>query len=106
VNYHDFADEDDVIDRIIELDTNDDHYLEMVREPWFSGNEPTQCFDMSKLLGRFEQIFTSDKTPVAKAGQHRFVNRIKRLGHKLNRNAWRLQRDVRYMLSSISQAGG
>ena len=35
VNYYDFNSEDDMIDYIIELDKNDDKYLEMLNQPWF-----------------------------------------------------------------------
>jgi hypothetical protein len=35
VNCHDFSSSNDVIDFIIELDKNDDKYLEMLNQPWF-----------------------------------------------------------------------
>ena len=37
INCHDYNSFDDVIDRIIELDKNDDKYLEMLKEPWLPG---------------------------------------------------------------------
>ena len=37
VNYHDFRNEDEMIDYIIELDKNDDKYLNILNQPWFTG---------------------------------------------------------------------
>lgn len=39
VNFHDFKSEDDMIEYIIELDKNDDKYMEMLQNPWFPNNE-------------------------------------------------------------------
>ena len=36
INYYDFKNEDDLIEYIIELDKNDDKYLEILKLPWFS----------------------------------------------------------------------
>jgi hypothetical protein len=35
INFYDFKSEDEMIDYIIELDKNDDRYLEMLNQPWF-----------------------------------------------------------------------
>ena len=35
VNFHDFGNEDEMIDYIIELDKNDDKYLNILNQPWF-----------------------------------------------------------------------
>jgi hypothetical protein len=37
VNFYDFNSEDDMIDFIIDLDKNDDKYLDMLNQPWFEG---------------------------------------------------------------------
>lgn len=39
INYYDFNSEDDMIDYIIELDKNDDKYMEILKEPWFLDNK-------------------------------------------------------------------
>jgi hypothetical protein len=36
INYYDFKSEDDLVGYIIELDKNDDKYLEKLNQPWFS----------------------------------------------------------------------
>ena len=40
INMRDFKSEDDAIDYIIELDKNDDKYMEVMKECWFpNGNQ-------------------------------------------------------------------
>lgn len=39
VNVHDFSSENDVIEYIIELDNNDDKYMNLLRQPWFNNNQ-------------------------------------------------------------------
>jgi len=37
INFYDFNSEDDMIDYIVELDKDDDRYLNMLNKPWFDG---------------------------------------------------------------------
>jgi hypothetical protein len=66
LNYHDFPDEDALIERIIELDQNDDLYLEYLREPYFHNNEPNIYCRPDYLLEFFERIFRERKPPIAR----------------------------------------
>jgi hypothetical protein len=36
INFYDFNSEEDMIDYIIELDKDDDKYLEVLKQPWFT----------------------------------------------------------------------
>ena len=38
VNWHDFKSDNDVIDFIIDLDKNDDKYMNMLQQPWLNNN--------------------------------------------------------------------
>lgn len=38
VNFHDFKNEDDVIEYVIMLDKNDEEYMKVMKEPWFPNN--------------------------------------------------------------------
>ena len=42
ISYYDFKSEDEMIDYIIELDKNDDKYMEIMKQPWFINNEITE----------------------------------------------------------------
>jgi hypothetical protein len=38
VNFYDFHSKEDMIDHIIELDKNNEKYLELLKKPWLSGS--------------------------------------------------------------------
>jgi hypothetical protein len=56
VNHHDFANEDEVIERIVEIDRNDGLYKKYLQEPWLHGNEPNQFMDLLKIKSRLQEI--------------------------------------------------
>ena len=39
VNFYDFKNEDDMIDYIVELDKNDDKYIDVFNQPWLTNNQ-------------------------------------------------------------------
>ena len=65
VNYFDHGSLEALVERVIEIDRNDDLYLEYLREPWFHGNAPPQHLLPEAMLDQFERIFTTFITPVA-----------------------------------------
>jgi len=65
LNYHDFPNEDALIDRILEIDSNPGLYLEYLREPFFHHNTPNQYYSEDRILDFFEKIFTDDSPPIA-----------------------------------------
>jgi hypothetical protein len=65
LNYHDFPSEEALMDRIMEIDRNDDLYMQYLKEPFFHGNQPSPAYDTKKMLDFFEGIFSSTKPPVA-----------------------------------------
>jgi hypothetical protein len=46
----------DVVDEIVELDRNDNKYVEMLRQPWFHDNIPNKYCDPNYLCDFFEKI--------------------------------------------------
>lgn len=76
INYHDFKSDNEVIDRIIELDKRDDLYIKMMAEPWFKMNQLPECVDNEKVLGQFEKIFNAKGkiTPVAQTIRQHFYH--------------------------------
>lgn len=68
LNYHDFSCEDELIDRIVELDRNDDAYLEMLEKPWLHGNELAASLRPESILRKFGEIFAAPlKRPRARS---------------------------------------
>jgi alpha(1,3/1,4) fucosyltransferase len=72
VNYNDYANEEAFIERIIELDKNDDLYLKVLSEPWYNDNSMPDYLKEDKILDFFEGIFlrAKDIRPVARRYNH------------------------------------
>jgi hypothetical protein len=65
LNAHDFATDEALIDKIIELDQDDSKYLEYAQEPFFKNDKPNEFFSRTRLLDQFERIFNTPITPVS-----------------------------------------
>lgn len=65
VNCHDFENFDEAIERIIEIDTNDDLYRQYLNAPAFPGNVENEYVNEDNILDRFEVIFASRDIPLA-----------------------------------------
>jgi len=52
----------DVVDEVVELDRDDDGYLEMMREPWFRDNAPNQYCDPDYLCDFFGKIVADHRS--------------------------------------------
>lgn len=57
INFYDFKSEDDMIDYIIELDKNDDKYLEVLKQPWFVNNEVPESNKIDNIKSFLYKIF-------------------------------------------------
>lgn len=68
VNYYDFSNEDEVIDRIIEIDQNPDIYLNILSQPYFPNNQLNEYVREENILSQLDIIIDSiqGKVPVAK----------------------------------------
>lgn len=65
INYFDYGSLEALVERVIEVDRNDELYLEYLRQPWFPQNQiPPQVSD-EKILAQFERIFATTRTPIA-----------------------------------------
>lgn len=54
INYDDFENEEDIIEKIIELDNDDEKYQEMLKEPFFKGNKlPSRIKTIKEDLEKF-----------------------------------------------------
>lgn len=65
LSYYDFESEEELIERIVEIDRNDDLYLEYLKQPYFTGNKVNPFIDASNVLKQFDYIFNNEKVPVA-----------------------------------------
>ena len=74
INYYDYRSEEALIERIIEIDQNDDLYLEYLRQPYYHGNHVNQFVDPENVLDQFDRIFQTKKTPVAQIRRYAILN--------------------------------
>jgi hypothetical protein len=65
LNSHDFPSDEALIEKIIELDRDDQKYQDWLRQPCFHNNKPNPYFDPDRILDFFEHIFTTPIRPVA-----------------------------------------
>ena len=61
VNYFDHGGLDELVDRVIEIDRNDDLYCQYLREPWYHGNVVNEYVQPENVLAQFERIFTAKR---------------------------------------------
>ncbi|HMO33786.1 MAG TPA: glycosyltransferase family 10 [Saprospiraceae bacterium] len=65
VNWHDYGDDESVIQRIIELDQNPEAMAALLSEPWFQENKLNQYIQEELIFAFFQRIFTTSVKPVA-----------------------------------------
>jgi hypothetical protein len=65
INCHDYQDDEAVIEKIIELDRNDDLYLKYCTEPYYHNNVVNKYAKLENVLNQFEMILNSQIVPVA-----------------------------------------
>jgi hypothetical protein len=65
LNRADFASDEALIEKIIELDNDDAKYLEYMRQPYFHSDQPNLYFNRERMLDYFERVFTQKIVPVA-----------------------------------------
>jgi len=66
LNYFDFPSEEALIERIIELDRDDQKYLEVLRQPYVRSDLPNPCFDPNRFLDFFERILDAKTPPISR----------------------------------------
>lgn len=57
ISFHDFEDEEEMIECIISLDRNDGLYIKKMSEPWLNENKLSGCLDIYEITKQFEKIF-------------------------------------------------
>ncbi len=94
LNYHSFESDEALIEKIIEIDKNDDLFIQMLNEPFFENNVVNQYVDKSNIKKGLKEIIDSEITPIAQELPDYYFEepvhslRIKalRTNYKLNHN--------------------
>lgn len=75
LNYHDFPSQQAFINRIIEVDKNDELYRQYLREPFFHGNKPNIYFDQQRILDFLSDAIDDQRPPVSTRGAWKYPGR-------------------------------
>ncbi len=65
LNLVNYQSEQALIEKVIELDQDDDKYIEMMSKPWIKEGQSNPLFEEDKLIQFFEKIFTAENHPLA-----------------------------------------
>jgi hypothetical protein len=80
INAHDYPDDESLIQRILEIDQNDELALDIISQPIFNENQYPEHIRDENVLRFFKMIFDERPgiTPVAQTSRH-LVHRLRRL---------------------------
>jgi len=65
INYYDYRDFDVLIERIIQIDNDDNLWGDYLRQPFYYNNEVNEFARPENVLKQFDYIFNNDRVPVA-----------------------------------------
>ncbi len=65
LNYYDYGSDEELIERIIEIDKNDDLYVEYLKQPFFVNNELNEYVKKENIMKQLEYIINDNKEPVS-----------------------------------------
>ncbi|MCC6493934.1 MAG: glycosyltransferase [Pirellulales bacterium] len=78
VNFFDYGSLDDLVDRIVDIDRNDDLYCDYLRQPWYHGDEVNRYVRPENVIRQFARIFSQPVAPAAASRQSIFPWPIRR----------------------------
>jgi alpha(1,3/1,4) fucosyltransferase len=102
LSYYDHGSLEALIERLIEVDRDEELYCEYLSQPWRPPQLCEEATDHSKLLARFEQIFSASQTPVARqkrSVRYFIIHPPRRAAATLKLKSARLATKIRYHLS-------
>lgn len=93
INWYDYGSDEAMIEKIIEIDSDDTKYAELLAQPWFHNNEVNGYVKKENILRQLEHIIEGGHTPIARSlpegklkGKARdLVLQKYRMGYKLHR---------------------
>ncbi len=61
-NYYDYSSEEEMIERIIEVDQNDDLYVKMMQQSWYNNNQINEYIKKENIMRHFRTIIEGSTT--------------------------------------------
>ncbi len=65
LNLNDFHSDEEMIEKIIELDNNDELYKQYLIQPWFNNNKINEFANKNEIIKKFDRIFNEKIIPVS-----------------------------------------
>jgi hypothetical protein len=65
LNRHEYPSDEALIEKIIELDQNNDLYFQMLKEPWFANNDLNSFIKAENIEAFFHKVFSYREQPIA-----------------------------------------
>jgi alpha(1,3/1,4) fucosyltransferase len=108
INYFDYGSPEALIERIIEVDRNDELYCQYLSQPWYHDNRPNAFVDSNNVLAQFELILSISHKPIGQqAPESQFF--LARHGRttklRIKKNWRRLNRWAKYQWQELNTAG-
>ena len=97
INWHDYGSDEAVIEKIIELDQDDEKYRNILSEPWLPDNKLNNYNDISVIKEHFRSIIVDARihTPVGSLAINRFLSlSFNRVIKPFERNLINLRRKI------------
>lgn len=104
INVHDQPSIEAAIERVMEIDRNDDLYLETLRQPWYHDNRLNRYVDPENVLAHFERIFQTPQKPLGwqpSAGKFHWLASLSAMPQSMRRYAKRKARKLAFRLSGV-----
>lgn len=104
INVHDASSIEAAIERVIEIDRNDNLYLEYLKQPWYHDNRINQYVDPQNVLSQFERILETPQSPIAaqaSTGRFRWLEQLQSAPQSMRRSVKRNTRKLVYRLSGV-----
>jgi alpha(1,3/1,4) fucosyltransferase len=102
LNYCDYGSLKGLLQRVIEVDQNDELYCHYLQQPRFPRNALDDVDFRQQLLAQFCRIFSTNKTPVAqqpRTARYFIIHPAKQVTSRLKQKSVRLARKVSYRLN-------
>lgn len=97
VNWNDYGSDEAVIEKIVELDQDEEKYRKMLAEPWLTGNKFNQFNDINGIKEKFNSLVIDARlnTPVGTMAMKRlFSLSFNHIMLPINRNLIKLRKKV------------
>jgi alpha(1,3/1,4) fucosyltransferase len=104
LNYWEYGSLNALLERVIEVDQDDDLYCQYLRQPWYPENAINEADFTEMMLAKFQRIFFTTRVPVAqrsRSAKYFIIEPPRRAAALIRNKSVRLARKIRYRLNVL-----